>query len=145
MKELWGKFWRVFRDYWNDGKSTITIFIISVLTLIYGDIALNHEIEKGWTGHESVENVLTEISVFVPYCSAFVAFIIGAVDILVLSSDAFQEKREKPIEASKAEGIAQGKAEGEAEALRKIVEWYRRKIEAEARGEPFTETPPGIE
>ena len=145
MKELWGKFWQVFRDYWNDGKSAITIFIISILTLIYGDIALDHEIDKGWTGHESVENVLTEISVFVPYCSAFVAVIIGAIDILVLLSDAFQEKREKPIEAAKVEGITQGKAEGEAEALSKIVEWYRRKMEAEAQDEPFTETPPGIE
>ena len=144
LKELWGKFWRALRDYWNDGKSTITIFIISVLTLIYGKIALDHEIEKGWTGHESLENVLTEISVFVPYCSAFVAVIIGSIDILVLLSDAFREKREKPIETSKAEGFAQGGSKGEAEAFEKIAEWYGRKIEAEARGEPFTETPPKI-
>ena len=149
MKELWGKIWRALRDYlrdyWYDGKSTLTIFIISVLTLIYGKIALDHEIEKGWTGHESVENVLTEISVFVPYCSAFVAVIIGAFDILVSLSDAFREKREKSIEAAKAEGFAQGGTKGAAEAFGKITEWYRRKIEADTRGEPFTETPPRIE
>ncbi len=145
MNELWGKCWRFFREFWNDGKSAFTIFIISVLTLIYGNIALDHEIDKGWTGHESVENVLTEISVFVPYSSAFVAFIIGCIDILVSISDFFEEKREKPIETAKTEGITQGKVQGDEEALRKIVEWYRRKIEAEAQGEPFTETPPRME
>ena len=80
----------------------------------------------------------------------------------MLLSDFIQARREKRIEAAKvegiAEGIAEGKvegiaegiaegraegiAEGEARAYRKCAEWDRRRKEAEARGEEFTEPPP---
>ena len=140
MKELWVNFRQVFRGYWEKGVTPLTIFIISVLTLIYGYIALNDEIKEGWTGHDSFENALTDISVFVPLCSALVAVIIGIIDIFMSISGGDQEKYN--VEVVKAEGIAQGKSEGEAEALRKIVGWYRRKIVAKAQGKPFTEKPP---
>ena len=56
----------------------------------------------------------------------------------MLLSDFIQARREKRIEAAKIEGIA----EGEARAYRKCAEWDRRRKEAEARGEAFTEPPP---
>ena len=76
----------------------------------------------------------------------------------MLLSDFIQARREKRIEAAKVEGIAEGKvegiaegiakgiaegiAEGEARVYRKFAEWDRRRKEAEARGEEFTEPPP---
>ena len=64
----------------------------------------------------------------------------------MLLSDFIQARREKRIEAAKIaakeEGIAKGVAEGEARAYRKCAEWNRRRKEAEARGEAFTEPPP---
>ena len=42
-----------------------------------------------------------------------------------------------------AEGKAEGKAEGRAEAYREVAEWNKRRLAAEARGEKFTEPPPG--
>ena len=68
----------------------------------------------------------------------------------MLLSDFIQARREKRIEAAKiegraegiVEGIAKGRAEGEARAYRKCAEWDRRRKEAEARGEAFTEPPP---
>ena len=73
----------------------------------------------------------------------------------MLLSDFIQARREKRIEAAKiegkvegiaegiVEGIAKGKAaEGEARAYREFAEWDRRRKEAEARGEEFTEPPP---
>ena len=88
----------------------------------------------------------------------------------MLLSDFIQARREKRIEAAKvaakvaakeegrakgraegiakgrakgiAEGRAKGRAEGEARAYRKCAEWNRRRKEAEARGEAFTEPPP---
>ena len=78
----------------------------------------------------------------------------------MLLSDFIQARREKRIEAAKiakvaakeegrakgraegiVEGIAKGRAEGEAKAYRKWTEWDRRRKEAEARGEAFTEPP----
>ena len=72
----------------------------------------------------------------------------------MLLSDFIQARREKRIEAAKiegkvegiaegiAKGIAEGRAEGEARAYREFAEWDRRRKEAEARGEEFTEPPP---
>ena len=80
--------------------------------------------------------------------------IIGGIDLIMLLSDFIQARREKRIEEARviakaegiAEGIAEGKAEGiaegEARAYRKIAAWERRRKEAEARGEEFTEPPP---
>ena len=74
---------------------------------------------------------------------------------MMLLSDWYLNRQEKRIQAAKAEakaegiaeGIAEGKAEGiaegKAEVYREILEWDRRRREAEARGEAFTEPPPG--
>ena len=59
-------------------------------------------------------------------------------------SDWYLERREKRIQAAKAEGIAEGIAEGEAKVYREIADWDRRRREAAARGEEFTEPPPGV-
>lgn len=42
-----------------------------------------------------------------------------------------------------AEGIARGKAQGVAEGIALIEDYYRRKADADARGEPFDEPYPG--
>ncbi len=48
-------------------------------------------------------------------------------------------KREKEI---KAESEARGEARGKAEVYQEIAAWNARRMEAEARGEKFTEPPP---
>ncbi len=48
-------------------------------------------------------------------------------------------KREREL---KAQVSAEAKAEGKAEVYREVAEWNRRRMEAEARGEKFTEPPP---
>ena len=54
--------------------------------------------------------------------------------MVMLLSDWYLDRREKRIQAAKAEG--------KAEVYREIVEWDRRRREAAARGEAFTEPPP---
>ena len=159
-------FWQAVREFWQTGKTGIALFLISFFALIYGYIAMEFEITQGWKGHVSVQNILKDVSAFIPVGGAFVATIIGGIDIIMLLSDFIQARREKRIEAAKVEGIAEGKvegiaegiakgiaegiakgraegiAEGEARAYRKCAEWDRRRKEAEARGEEFTEPPP---
>jgi len=60
----------------------------------------------------------------------------------MLLSDWYLERREKRVQMAKAEAKAEGIAEGEAKVYREIAEWDRRRREAEARGEEFTEPPP---
>lgn len=56
----------------------------------------------------------------------------------MLLSDFIEARREKRIAA--ATEVA--RAEGKAEVYQEIQEWDRRRKEAEARGEEFTEPPP---
>ena len=143
MKKF-GEFWRVsVRDFWKTGKAGFALFLISLFVIIYGCIALDYEITKGWNGHESVQNVLKDISAFIPVGGALVGMMVGGIDVIMLLSDWYLDRREKRIQTAKAEGIAEGIAEGKAEVYREILEWDRRRSEAAARGEEFTEPPPG--
>ena len=70
----------------------------------------------------------------------------------MLLSDWYYDRQEKRIRAAeaaakakgKAEGIAEGIAEGQAKVYREIADWDRRRREAAARGEEFSEPPPGV-
>ena len=146
------EFWRAVRDFWRVGKTGFALFLISLFVLIYGYIALDYETTKGWKGHESVQNVLDDISNFIAVGAAVVAMIVGGIDLIMLLSDWYYDRREKRIRAAEAkgkaegiaEGIAEGKAEGRAEVYREIADWDRRRKEAAERGEEFSEPPPGV-
>ena len=138
------EFWRGIRDFWKAGKTGIVLFLISLLVLIYGYIAADYEIAKGWTGHASVQNIVKDISAFIPVGGAIVAMIVGGFDLMMLLSDWYLERQERRIEAAKEEGKVEGREEGKEQVYREIVEWDRRRKEAEARGEVFTEPPPGL-
>ena len=147
----WSEFWRAVRDFWRTGKAGFALFLISFFILIYGYIALDYETTRGWKGHESVQNVLDDISTFIPVGAALVGMIVGGIDLIMLLSDWYLNRQEKRIRAAeaaakaegKAEGKVEGKAEGRAEVYREIAAWHARRTEAEKRGEEFTEPPPG--
>ena len=150
------EFGRTVRDFWRTGKAGFVLFLISLFVIIYGYIALGYETTRGWKGHESVQNVLKDISTFIPVGAALVGMIVGGIDFIMLLSDWYSARQEKRIQAAvakakaeatakaKAEGKAEGIAEGQQQVYREIAEWNRRRREAEAQGEKFTEPPPGV-
>ncbi len=131
-------FWQAVRDFWRTGKTGVALFLISLFAVTYGYIALDFEITQGWQGYVSVQNVMKDISTFIPVDATLVAMIIGGIDLIMLLSDFIEERRQKRIAAAKEEG----KAEGKAEVYREIAAWARRRKEAEERGEEFTEPLP---
>ena len=52
------------------------------------------------------------------------------------------EGRFEGLAEGRAEGRSEGLAEGRAAMIAEMMEWDRRRQDAEARGEPFHETPP---
>ncbi len=136
--------WRPVRDFWRTGKAGFALFLISLFVLVYGSIALDYETTRGWKGHESVQNVLDDISTFIPVGAALVGMIVGGIDLIMLLSDWYLNRQEKRIRAAEAVAKAEGKAEGKAEVYREIAAWHARRTDAEKRGEEFTEPPPGV-
>lgn len=158
--------WQVVREYWERGKAGFALFLISLFVNIYGYIALNFELAQGWKGHVSIQNVMKDVSSFVPVGGALVGMIIGGIDFMMLLADFIQARREKKLAAAvaaateeatekgmavgiakgiaegRAKGIAEGRAEGRAEVYREIEAWNRRRKEAEEQGVEFTEPPP---
>ena len=58
-----------------------------------------------------------------------------------------EEGREQGLEKGREQGIELGREEGrqELKALAaEVADWNRRRLEAEERGEPFDEPPPGV-
>ena len=139
-----GTFWRAVRDLWRTGKAGVVLFLMSLFATLYGYIALDYERTRGWHGYESVQNVIDDISNFIPVGVTLVGMIAGGIDLLMLLSDWYLARQEKRIQAAKEEGKAEGMTEGKAEAYQEIAAWYARRTAAEARGESFTEPPPGV-
>ena len=161
-------FWRGVRDFWRTGKAGVVLFLVSLCVVVYSYIALDYELTRGWKGHESVQNVLEDISDFIPVGIAYVGMIVGGIDVIMLLSDWYLARQENRIQAAKAEGKAEGIAEGKAEGIaegkaegiaegkaegiaegkakvyQEIMAWDARRTAAEARGETFTEPPPGV-
>ena len=111
-------FWR---DLWRNSKTSIALFLGSILFLAYSRIAIRYEIGQGWSGHPSVQNVLLDISRFIPVVGAAVAALILFIDIIVFlfgllidwRKKRFQEAVREAVDAARAEGYKEGYADGQ--------------------------------
>ena len=108
-------FWR---NLWENGKTGIGLFLGSILFIGYSIKAVRYEIGKGWRGHPSVQDVLTDISRSIPVAGASVAALVGGIDLIVFLSRLyidwkkrrFEEAVKAAVEAARAEGYAEGYA-----------------------------------
>ncbi len=55
-----------------------------------------------------------------------------------------QERLDRAVAKAKSEAYAKARSEARNEVHRRWSEWNERRLDAEARGEPFTEAPPDI-
>ena len=106
-------FWR---DLWRNSKTGIALFLGSILFLAYSVVAVRYEIGQGWSGHPSVQNVLLDISRFIPVAGAAVAALILFIDIIVFLCGLLMDWRKKrfqeAIEAAVIEARSEAYEEG---------------------------------
>ena len=55
-----------------------------------------------------------------------------------------EEGREQGLEKGREQGIELGLEQGREVLAAEVADWNRRRLEAEERGEPFDEPPPGV-
>ena len=117
--------------------------IYAIIFLAYGT----------WTGFHGFENssksLIEKLTAFHTHLAAFsvvevITFVslIQLGDIIMYLTTRFRTH----VAKIRAEGVEEGRAEGIeqgiAEAYRQWQEWNTRRMEAEAKGEPFDEPPP---
>ena len=114
MKKVIG-FWR---NLWENGKTGIGLFLGSILFIAYSIKAVRYEIGTGWSGHLSVQGVLTDISRSIPVAGASVATLIGGIDLIVFLSRLYADRKNKrfqeAVDAAAAEAREEGYEEGYA-------------------------------
>ena len=107
-------FWR---DLWRNSKTGIALFLGSLLFLAYSRVAIRYEIGQGWSGHPSVQNVLLDISRFIPVVGAAVAALILFIDIIVfvcgLLVDWRKKRFQEAVDEARAEAFEKGFAAGQ--------------------------------
>ena len=107
-------FWR---DLWRNSKTGIALFLGSLLFLTYSRVAIRYEIGQGWSGHPSVQNVLLDISRFIPVVGAAVAALILFIDVIVfvcgLLVDWRKKRFQEAVDEARAEAFEKGYAAGQ--------------------------------
>ena len=106
-------FWR---GLWKNSKTGIALFLGAILFLAYSVVAVRYELSEGWSGHPSVQNVLLDISRFIPVAGAAVAALILFIDIIVFLCGLLMDWRKKrfqeAIEAAVIEARSEAYKEG---------------------------------
>jgi hypothetical protein len=118
------------RELWRRGKAGIALSLFSVIVISYAVYIWTSE------SQQTVKENFEDISIFVPIAGVIVGIIIGIGDLIMLLSDWYYDNRIKRIAKAKAEGMAEYHAT--------VAEWNIRRLEAEAKGEKFTEPLPSI-
>ncbi len=123
----------------NAENAMITFTILALFCFL---VVLFHEmLIKSQSFVDALYSVARNISKIMSAATMLTIFE-EAIDIMFQRiRDTLKKERELKARIS-AEAMEAGRAEGRAEVYREVAEWNQRRIEAEARGEKFTEPPP---
>ena len=120
-------------------NAMITFMIFAIFCLLF--VLLHGMLLKSQNFSDAVYTIARNMSGIMSTATMLTIFE-EAIDIMFQRiRDTLKKEREIKAQA-RAEGRAEAKAEGRAEVYREVAEWNRRRMEAEARGEKFTEPPP---
>ena len=86
--------------------------------------------------------IFTNVSVFMTVAFGCLVIVTHGIDQIMFRYIAYKEKLDRVRAEGKVEGKAEGKVEGKVEVYQEVAAWNARRMEAEARGEKFTEPPP---
>ena len=128
-------------------KWFIAAFIVFALEIgTYAYFLMPYEIAKGKPAMETTQAIFAHMANFLTVAFGSVVLIFGGIDIMMILRDYFRAEREKRIQreadAARAQGLTEGKAQGTTDMYQQWAAWNTRRLDAEAKGQPFTELPP---
>ena len=74
-KGFWGSLFK-------ENKTSLGVLLGSIFFVIYSCFAVKYEISQGWDGYPSIQNIVKDVSRFVPVMGAAVAFFIFFIDAI---------------------------------------------------------------
>ena len=114
-------------------ERVLTLF--SLLVLVYAYFEIRHEIAKPSIALMTRVNLIfSNVATFMTFAFGVLVIITHGVDRIMFRYAAYIQKLEKVRD--------EGRVEGEAKERQLWIDWYNRRLEAEAKGEDFNEPPP---
>ncbi len=107
---------------------TVVMIVLSIAVLTNSAV---HYFRAGWTLYQAVFNTFRDISTSIPVVAGGVALALNSRRIWMSIATYFEQKTEELKKKQRAEVHAEWRA------------WNERRLQAEARGEPFDEPVPG--
>ena len=128
-------------------KWFIAAFIVFALEIgTYAYFLMPYEIAKGKPAMETTQAIFAHMANFLTVAFGSVVLIFGGIDIMMILRDYFRAEREKRIQreadAARAQGLAEGRTQGTTDMYQQWAAWNARRLDAETKGQPFTELPP---
>lgn len=113
------------RPIWKEHKTGITLFVGSILTLLYGSIQINLKAISEWNGYASIQDIIGHTSQFVPVAAAIVTFIAGVVDMTLWFSDGERKRLKDENKRLKKQLKTESKAEVIVEIRKLQSQWEK--------------------
>ena len=127
-------------------RKWFNLFVWFFSTLIIANILV--ELLTGWAWKDLGETTSTRTTNLMALIVGWFFILSHIWEVIMLGyakmfkDRVFAEGKAEGIAEGKAEGIAEGKVEGIAEQYHLVLEWNRRRIQAEKEGKEFTEPIP---
>lgn len=137
------RWWHILRNHWQIG--VVRVAFIAILTfayvIFYSKIALDYEIGNQWKGYQSIQNLMKDISAFIPIAGVFAAIHAAEVEVIMVFSEIYKNIREKRDLKIKMESIAVGEAQ-ERQRWAKFWSEQQETVKPEAEAESITPDEP---
>lgn len=121
-----------FDTFLANNKAGVALLLLIFVVLVYTYVVIKYQVGQTW------KQYIEDISTFIPLAGVIAGALIGVIDLFMLLSDYYFDRKQKRIAEAKAEAYV----EGGAQFYAKVKNWNDRRIEAESNGEDFDEPMP---
>ena len=122
------------RKIWID----LALSVFSLQVILYAVLLIRHEAAKGNAPMEAAQVIVAQLASVMAVATGITFILFQGVDFVMFLTQLYKESVNRKVKEAKAKG----KVEGIVEERGLWKEWNNRRLEAEAKGDEFNESPP---